>query len=136
MRIDAWMQHPTPRFLSHDMFESLRRWTGTDIPSDELPVELTLTAMDAGSIDVGLISAWYGREGPLISNDEVAKFVAQAPDRLVGVALSRHQKARRGRRRTPKMCRGARVQGPSDTAVAMGSPYERPTLLPTVRIVR
>lgn len=80
------MQHPTPRFLTHDMFESLRRWTGTDIPSEELSVEVTLATMDAGSMDAGLICAWYGPEGPLISNDEVAKFVAQAPDRLVGVA--------------------------------------------------
>jgi hypothetical protein len=28
MIIDAWIQHPTPRFLAHDMFDSLRRWTG------------------------------------------------------------------------------------------------------------
>jgi hypothetical protein len=28
MTVDAWMQHPTPDFLRHDMFESLRRWTG------------------------------------------------------------------------------------------------------------
>ena len=27
MTVDAWMQHPTPRFLAHDMFASLRRWT-------------------------------------------------------------------------------------------------------------
>jgi hypothetical protein len=32
MTIDVWMQHPTKRFLAHDMFDSLRRWTGEAIP--------------------------------------------------------------------------------------------------------
>lgn len=32
MAIDVWMQHPTLRFLGHDMFDSLRRWTGGAIP--------------------------------------------------------------------------------------------------------
>src|SRR3989440_1696327 len=84
--IDAWMQHPTPRFLGHDMFESLRRWAGTEIPTVELPLELTIAAMDQASVQRGLISAWYGPDGPLITNDEVAGFVARHPDRLVGVA--------------------------------------------------
>ena len=86
MRIDVWMQHPTLRFMRHEMFETIRRWTGAELPSEELPIELTLEAMDAGKMDVGLLSAWYGPEGPLISNDEVADLVARAPDRLVGVA--------------------------------------------------
>ena len=42
--------------------------------------------MDAAGVERGLIAAWYGPEGALISNDEVAGFVAQYPDRLVGVA--------------------------------------------------
>lgn len=33
-----------------------------------------------------LSAAWYGPQGPLISNDEVAEFVAQANGRLRGVA--------------------------------------------------
>lgn len=86
MKVDVWMQHPTRRFLSQDIFAPLLRWTGGEIPEHELPVEATLAAMDAGDVDVGLISAWFGPEGPLISNDEVAKFVAQAPERLRGVA--------------------------------------------------
>lgn len=86
MTIDVWMQHPTLRFLRHDMFESLRRWTGAELPDEELPIELTVGMMDAGKVDVGLVSAWYGPDGPLISNDEVAEFVAHSPERLVGVA--------------------------------------------------
>ncbi|WP_443032001.1 amidohydrolase family protein [Streptomyces sp. CA-210063] len=42
--------------------------------------------MDAGGVDLSLLSAWYGPEGALISDDEVAAFVAHAPDRLAGVA--------------------------------------------------
>jgi hypothetical protein len=84
--IDAWMQHPTARFLGQDMFESLRRWAGTEIPVEDLPLELTVDAMDQASVERGLISAWYGPDGPLITNDEVAGFVARYPDRLVGVA--------------------------------------------------
>ena len=30
--IDVWMQHPTPRFMQHDMFDSLRRWTRANQP--------------------------------------------------------------------------------------------------------
>jgi uncharacterized protein len=90
--IDVWMQHPTPRFINHDMFDSLRRWTraqptaGMEATEQQLPLELTIAAMDAAGVERGLIAAWYGPEGALISNDEVAAFVAQYPDRLVGVA--------------------------------------------------
>src|SRR5690606_41660036 len=87
MVIDAWMQHRTVRFLQHEMLDSLWRWTGKKPPEKEVPVEETVAAMDAGGVDVGLISAWYGPEGALVSNDEVASFVEQAPPgRLLGIA--------------------------------------------------
>ena len=86
--IDVWMQHPTARFAQHEMFATLRRWTrsGGDAAIPEVPVSLTLRLMDEAGVGRGLIAAWHGPEGALISNDEVASFVAQAPDRLVGVA--------------------------------------------------
>jgi len=90
--IDVWMQHPTPQFIQHDMFDSLRRWTraqpseGMQATEQQLPLELTIAAMDAAGVERGLIAAWYGPEGPMITNDEVAAFVAQYPERLVGVA--------------------------------------------------
>lgn len=83
--VDAWMQHPTPRFLAHPMFESLRRWLGEG-SMPEVPLSSTIEQMDAAGIRTGLVSAWWGPNGPLIDNDEVAGFVAAAPDRLVGVA--------------------------------------------------
>jgi predicted TIM-barrel fold metal-dependent hydrolase len=85
MIIDAWAQHPTLRHLQDPMFASLMRWTKAAAPTAELPVAATLAAMDAGGIARSLISAWVGPKAVMISNDEVAGFVAQAPDRLVGV---------------------------------------------------
>ena len=85
MIIDAWMQHPTQRFLEQPMFASLRRWTRNAMARDEVAVADTVAAMDASGVARGLISAWRGPEGWLISNDEVAGFVEAAPDRLVGV---------------------------------------------------
>ena len=105
--IDAWAQHPTPRHLNHPMFESLRRWTrglgGAELAGEgPWPVQVTLDAMDAGGISCSLLSAWVGPQGALISNDEVADFVSQAPDRLVGVGsvdISRPRDAVRELRR-------------------------------------
>jgi len=83
--IDAWAQHPTRRHLEQPMFESLRRWTRGALPEGELPVSATIAAMDEAGVALSLISAWVGPRGDLISNDEVAGFVAQAPDRLAGI---------------------------------------------------
>ncbi|MFE9877651.1 amidohydrolase family protein [Streptomyces sp. NPDC005784] len=84
--VDAWMQHPTLRHSNHEMFESLRRWTGMKVLEEEMPVEVTLAALAAADVDTGLSSAWYGPEGALITNDEVAGFVARSKGRLRGVA--------------------------------------------------
>jgi len=86
MAIDAWIQHPTPRFLEEDMFASLRRWTGEDPSADQLPLGATLAALDAGGIREAMLSAWCGPEGALISNEEVAGWVGEAPGRLHGLA--------------------------------------------------
>jgi hypothetical protein len=84
------------------MFESLRRWVGLSKFDEEIPIELTIAAMDAGGIAKGLVCAWYGPQGDLISNDEVAAQVASHPDRLAGLAgadLSRPMAAVRELRR-------------------------------------
>ncbi len=80
------MQHPTLRFLRHEMFTTLTRWTGQERPDTELPLEATLAAMDDGGVDFGLLSAWHGPEGPLVGNDEVAGWVRMQPRRLAGLA--------------------------------------------------
>ncbi len=85
--IDAWAQHPTARHIADPVFDSLRRWTKGERPDpvSEPPVSMTLGAMDEAGVSTALISAWYAPRNVMISNDEVASFVAQAPDRLVGV---------------------------------------------------
>jgi uncharacterized protein len=97
--VDVWMQHPTLRFLGHDMFESLRRWVGDALPEEEPPIDATVAAMDDAGIDFGLLSAWSApRQPPLISNDEVAGWVAAHPT-LAAVDLDRPMEAVRDLRR-------------------------------------
>ncbi len=86
--VDAWLQHPTTHFLAQPMFASLRRWTGTadfDPASPDPPLSATLAALDEGGVAVGLLTAWHGPQGALISNDEVSACVRTAPSRLAGV---------------------------------------------------
>jgi uncharacterized protein len=82
--VDAWLQHPTERFAAHPMFASIWRWVGGQPAS--LAVEATVATLRAAGVTRGLLCAWHGPEGALISNDEVAGFVRGAPDLLVGVA--------------------------------------------------
>lgn len=87
MTIDVWMQHPTQRFLRSDMLASLRRWTGGSMPDTEIPIEVTVAAMDAAGVELGLLSAWLGPAGQdLVSNDEVAQWIALHPNRFKGLA--------------------------------------------------
>lgn len=84
--IDVWMQHPNLKFINHPMFDSLKRWTGQEKLTSELPIEITIAAMDEARVSLGLICAWWGPQGPLISNDEVAAYVKKYPDRFIGIA--------------------------------------------------
>jgi len=85
MIVDVWMQHPTLRWIQHEMFDSIRRWTKMAVPERELPLEVTVTAMDNAGVNLGLLSAWHGPGGSLISNDEVHGFVQRFPDRFFGL---------------------------------------------------
>jgi predicted TIM-barrel fold metal-dependent hydrolase len=84
MIVDAWMQHPTPRFMAQPWLDSLKRWTHEDYAGD-WPLQATLDAMDQGRVDIGLLSAWVGPMGELVGNDEVAGWVRAAPARLAGI---------------------------------------------------
>ena len=85
--IDVWMQHPTKRHSNHPMFDSLKRWTkGSMEEVPETPLEFTIAAMDAAGVDKGLICSWQNAYEVLISNEEVAAFVDQYPDRFIGIA--------------------------------------------------
>lgn len=84
--IDVWMQHPTLKFISQPMFDSLRRWMGADELKEEVPVEWTIAAMDEAGVRLGLICAWWGPQGEILANDEVAATVKKYPNRFVGIA--------------------------------------------------
>jgi predicted TIM-barrel fold metal-dependent hydrolase len=112
--IDAWIQHPTQRFLSDPMFATLRRWMRVEQVPEQLPIELTLGALDMAGVSRALLSAWWGPQGPLLSNDEVDALVKAHPDRFVGVAsvdLMRPMDAVRELRRCVRECgfRGLRM---------------------------
>jgi predicted TIM-barrel fold metal-dependent hydrolase len=114
MIIDAWAQHPTARHIQDPIFDSLRRWTrgdggGSLQRAAEMPRFETQRNMDAAGVSLSLISAWVGPKGALISNDKVAGFVKEAPDRLIGVGsvdISRPMEAVREIRRCKKVLFG------------------------------
>jgi predicted TIM-barrel fold metal-dependent hydrolase len=83
--IDVWMQHPNLEFINHPMFESLRRWMGVERVTEKIPLEFTIDAMDQANVRKGLICAWWGPQGQLISNEEVAEAVNRYPDRFAGI---------------------------------------------------
>lgn len=67
------------------MFDSLRRWTHEQAPAEQLPVAATISQMDQAGVAKSLISAWVAPRKTMISNDEVADFVSEFPDRLIGI---------------------------------------------------
>ncbi|SHK97917.1 hypothetical protein SAMN02745216_04407 [Desulfatibacillum alkenivorans DSM 16219] len=90
--IDVWMQQPTREFLNHPMFASLRKWMGIDLIEQDLPMEWTLDSMDQAGVGLGLLSAWHGPCGPLISNEQVLSLVQAFPGRFKGLAsVNLHQ---------------------------------------------
>jgi uncharacterized protein len=86
MIIDVWAQITTDRMRTRPWMETLLRWTGQTDQLRGINVASTLAAMDEAGIDVALLSAWYGPEGDLISNQEVAAQIAAAPHRFRGIA--------------------------------------------------
>ena len=108
--IDAWIQIPNGRFLRDPMFDSVRRWldVGPEQLPEAVPIEMILAALDAAGVTRAMTCAWWGPQGPLISNDEVAAGVAKHPDRLSGVAavdLARPMDAVRELRRCVRQLR-------------------------------
>lgn len=82
--VDAWMQHPTEEFLNREMFAPLLRWQGVE-SAPEIPLEWTVQAFENSGVDRALVSAWWGPDGPMLSNDYVADLVEEQPDLFAGV---------------------------------------------------
>lgn len=84
--IDAWIQHPPAAFLNDPMFGSLRRWRKDGDVYPDIPLELTVSALDAAGVDRAVLCAWHGPEGAMISNEEVSACLDRFPDRFLGLA--------------------------------------------------
>jgi predicted TIM-barrel fold metal-dependent hydrolase len=85
MVIDVWAQQPNPTFASQPWLDTLLRWTRQEREDVVVDVDATMAAMDAGGVDIALLSAWCGPSGILISNDEVVELVRRYPTRFRGV---------------------------------------------------
>jgi predicted TIM-barrel fold metal-dependent hydrolase len=86
MIVDVWAQITTERMARAPWLATLLRWTGRAEGALVPTPQSTLAAMDAGGVDLAFLSAWYGPEGCLISNEEVAAQVEAAPGRFRGLA--------------------------------------------------
>ena len=82
--IDAWIQHPTARHSDEPIFDSLRRWTKSDLTGTPSVADV-VAVLDEAGVSQALTSARYAPRNVMISNDEVAAFVKESEGRLVGV---------------------------------------------------
>lgn len=83
--VDVWAQQPNAVFSSQPWLATLNRWTGKTGAEPLVRTEQTLAAMDAADVEIAFLSAWCGPKGWLITNEEVADCLAEAPDRLKGL---------------------------------------------------
>lgn len=86
MIVDVWAQITTERMARAPWLATLLRWTGR--PGEEVvpTTESTISSLDGAGVDIALLSAWFGPEGPLISNEEVSAQIDAAPQRFRGLA--------------------------------------------------
>jgi len=88
--IDAWMQFPKRSFLADPMFDALRRWPTrwrrmVEAQADVAPHEALAELQGEGAVHV-VANAWWGPQGPMFGNDELAAIVRAHPDRVTGIA--------------------------------------------------
>ena len=101
IKIDASILHPTARHSAEPIFDSLRRWTKSDLTATPAVAD-TVAMLDEAGVSQALTSAWYAPRNVMISNDEVAAFVEESEGRLVGVGsvdITRPMEATRENRR-------------------------------------
>lgn len=107
--IDAWMQFPNKEYLLDPMFDSLRRWPtawkSITLERPDITVEETLNEYREQGVTKAIASAWWGPQGPMITNDAVAQAIRNHPDQVVGIAsvdITRPMEAVRELRRCVK----------------------------------
>ncbi|MEQ8801688.1 MAG: amidohydrolase family protein, partial [Haliea sp.] len=76
----------TDRMAEAPWLATLHRWARQCASDFKTGVDGAMEAMDAADMDIALLSAWYGPQGPLITNEEVARQVDAGPERFRGLA--------------------------------------------------
>lgn len=85
--VDVWGQILSAKMAHADWMQSLLRWTRQDAGSvSKIGADETLAAMDESEVDTMLLAAWYGPQGALISNEDVASKIFDHPKRFRGLA--------------------------------------------------
>ncbi len=84
--VDAWAQPGTARLVNKPFFAPLFRATGQTAPPDGVPIDHLLAEMDAGGVERAVLRAWWGPDGVIISNEEIAELVQRYPNRFIGLA--------------------------------------------------
>ena len=88
LAIDAWAQLPIPdaRRAFPEIVGLLEKSGSAQYLDRTVSVDELVALMDAGLVEKVMLSAWCGPRGWLLTNDQVAEFVRQRPDRFAGVA--------------------------------------------------
>lgn len=84
--IDVWAQILTEKMANAQWMSSLYRWTKSSPQQFLSGPKGAIAAMNEAGVDILILSAWYGPEGVLISNEEVAQQIEFAPHRFRGLA--------------------------------------------------
>lgn len=96
-----------------------------------MTIDVTIAAMDTAGVELGLLSAWHGPGvGALISNEEVAGWVAEHPDRFAGLAAADLAKPMEG---CASCTVASRISASRDCARSRGYGKRRPPIAATTR---
>lgn len=109
--IDVWSQIPTERMARESWLEPLLRWTHQSGASITPTTASTIQAMDDVGVDISFLSAWYGPQGSLITNQEVSDQIDRAPDRFRGLASADIHKPMQAVREIRKWVDGRKFVG-------------------------
>jgi predicted TIM-barrel fold metal-dependent hydrolase len=85
--IDVWAQPaPDGAFAGPEFARLIRQSRAEDRVAAARSAEGVIGAMDTAGVETALLSAWHLPGRAMISNEQVAAFIEQHPDRFVGVA--------------------------------------------------
>ncbi len=85
--IDAWASYISPegaKLWPADYLHIFKKYNSPRIIYEGQPFEAMITEMDAAGVDRCILSAFYHKDTAVVSNEDVAAFVAQYPDRFTG----------------------------------------------------